>query len=169
MSFSPYLMSKLLTSETFMKSIVDGGKEVFRKPNLLGTWSGRLLDDMRKEAERTGDISLIDATEVYLHQLLFEQPVDEDETSEIKDLEETQTMAQADVPKVTPQQQVGDIQPTRPKINITPPTTQESPQMVASLPPSPPSGGGIASVDRNQFGGLFPQDELGKLIASRKA
>ena len=78
-------------------------------------------------------------------------------------------VAEADVPKDTPQQQVGDIQPTRPNINITPPTTQESPQMVASLPPSPPSGGGIASVDRNQFGGLFPQDELGKLIASRKA
>ena len=170
MSFSPYLMSKLLTSETFMKSIVDGGKEVFRKPNLLGTWSGRLLDDMRKEAERTGDLSLIDATEVYLHQLLFEQPVDEDETSEIKDLEETQTMAQADVPKETPQQIIGNIQPSRPNINIQPPTrTTEQPVQTASLPTTP-NAKGIASLNKGeQFGGLFPQDNLGQLIANRKS
>jgi hypothetical protein len=169
MSFSPYLMSKLLTSETFMKSIVDGGKEVFRKPNLLGTWSGRLLDDMRKEAERTGDSSLIDATEVYLHQLLFEQPIDEDETSEVKELEETQTMAQAQPPKETPQQQVGNVQVTQPNINITPPTSQPPRQMASLLPNTPSVGGGITSVGKKeQFGGLFPTDNIGKLIANRK-
>tara|TARA_R100001163_G_C5063918_1_gene201332 strand:+ start:449 stop:2851 length:2403 start_codon:yes stop_codon:yes gene_type:complete len=77
-------------------------------------------------------------------------------------------VAEADVPKETPQQQVGDIQPTRPNINITPPTNQGTPAMVASAPVSPPSGGGIASINREQFGGLFPQDNLGQLIANRK-
>ena len=77
-------------------------------------------------------------------------------------------VAEADVPKETPQQQIGNIQPTRPNINITPPTNQGTPAMVASAPVSPPSGGGIASINREQFGGLFPQDNLGQLIANRK-
>jgi hypothetical protein len=170
LAFSPYLMSKLLTSETFMKSIVGGGAEIFRKPNKLATWSGRLLEDMRREAERTGDLSLIDATEVYLHQLLFEQPIDEDEASEIKELEETQTMSQAQPPKETPQQQVGNIQVTQPNINITPPTSQPPRQTASLLPNTPSVGGGITSVGKKeQFGGLFPTDNIGKLIANRKA
>jgi hypothetical protein len=170
LAFSPYLMSKLLTSETFMKSIVVGGAEIFRKPNKLATWSGRLLEDMRREAERTGDLSLIDATEVYLHQLLFEQPIDEDEASEIKELEETQTMSQAQPLKETPQQKVGNVQVTQPNINITPPTSQPPRQTASLLPNTPSVGGGITDVaKKEQFGGLFPTDDLGKLIANRKA
>jgi len=165
---APYLASKLFTSESFMNAIIKGAPKVYTKPSTLGTWAGRLLDDARKEAERKNDSTIVDAVEFYLHDLLSSEPVEAEDVSEVN-TNIPVAMAQADVPKVTPQQQVGDIQPTRPNINITPPTTQESPQMVASLPPSPPSGGGIASVDRNQFGGLFPQDELGKLIASRKA
>ena len=165
---APYLASKLFTSESFMNAIIKGAPKVYTKPSTLGTWAGRLLDDARKEAERKNDSTIVDAVEFYLHDLLSSEPVEAEDVSEVN-TNIPVAMAQADVPKVTPQQQVGDIQPTRPNINITPPTTQESPQMVASLPPSPPSGGGIASVNRNQFGGLFPQDELGKLIASRKA
>jgi len=81
-------------------------------------------------------------------------------------------MAQADVPKETPQQPVGNVQVTQPNINITPPTTQAPPpQMMASLPDQKSvGGGGITSVGKKeQFGGLFPTDDLGKLIASRKA
>tara|TARA_Y100000004_G_scaffold13309_1_gene14201 strand:+ start:570 stop:2969 length:2400 start_codon:yes stop_codon:yes gene_type:complete len=69
----------------------------------------------------------------------------------------------------TPQQKVGDVQVTQPNINITPPTSQP-PRQMASLPISPSVGGGITDVaKKEQFGGLFPTDDLGKLIANRKA
>ena len=78
-------------------------------------------------------------------------------------------MAQADIPKETPQQQVGNVQVTQPNINITPPTSQP-PRQMASLPISPSVGSGITDVaKKEQFGGLFPTDDLGKLIANRKA
>ena len=69
----------------------------------------------------------------------------------------------------TPQQKVGNIQVTQPNVNIIPPTSQPPLQM-ASLPNSPSVGGGITNVaKKEQFGGLFPTDDLGKLIANRKA
>ena len=69
----------------------------------------------------------------------------------------------------TPQQKVGDVQVTQPNIDITPPTSQP-PRQMASLPISPSVGGGITDVaKKEQFGGLFPTDDLGKLIANRKA
>lgn len=71
---------------------------------------------------------------------------------------------------ITPQQIIGNIQPSRPNINIQPPSrTTEQPVQTASLPITPNTKG-IASLNKGeQFGGLFPQDGLGQLIANRKA
>tara|TARA_R110002020_G_scaffold131917_5_gene294824 strand:- start:10430 stop:12784 length:2355 start_codon:yes stop_codon:yes gene_type:complete len=168
---APYLASKLFTSESFMKSIIEGAPKVYTKPSSLGTWAGRLLDDARKESERKNDTTILDAVEFYLHDLLSSEPVEPEDVSEV-DTSVPSAMAQADVPKETPQQPVGNVQVTQPNINITPPTTQAPPpQMMASLPDQKSvGGGGITSVGKKeQFGGLFPTDDLGKLIASRKA
>jgi len=160
---TPRAALTLITSPKFTSWLLQTSKKADKNPNILAQSIGNLAASV---AEKEVDPAYGEAVDEFINTLLFQGQAEEMSQTETKDV---QTMAQADVPKVTPQQQVGDIQPTRPNINITPPTTQESPQMVASLPPSPPSGGGIASVNRNQFGGLFPQDELGKLIASRKA
>ena len=67
----------------------------------------------------------------------------------------------------TPQQQVGNVNVTSPRINIDP-TTSQPPRQMASLPSSPSVGGGITNVaNRQQFGGLFPGDNIGKLIAEK--
>ena len=69
----------------------------------------------------------------------------------------------------TPQQKVGNIQVTQPNINITPPTSQPPRQTASLLPNTPSVGGGITDVaKKEQFGGLFPTDNIGKLIADRK-
>jgi len=111
----------------------------------------------------------VDAVEFYLHDLLSSDPVEAEDVSEV-DTNIPVAMAQADVPKETPQQTIGNIQPSRPKINIQPPTrTTEQPVQTASLPITPNTKG-IASLNKGeQFGGLFPQDNLGQLIANRKA
>jgi len=164
---APYLASKLFTSESFMKAIIEGAPKVYTKPSTLGTWAGRLLDDARKEAERKNDTTILDAVEYYLHDLLSSEPVEPEDVSEV-DTSVPSAMAQADIPKETPQQQVGNVQVTQPNINITPPTSQP-PRQTASLPISPSVGGGITSVGKKeQFGGLFPTDNIGKLIADRK-
>ena len=164
---APYLASKLFTSESFMNAIVREAPKVYTKPSTLGTWAGRLLDDARKEAERKNDTTILDAVEYYLHDLLSSEPVEPEDISEV-DTSVPSAMAQADVPKETPQQQVGNVNVTNPNINITPPTSQP-PRQMASLPNSPSVGGGITSVGKKeQFGGLFPTDNIGKLIADRK-
>ena len=86
--------------------------------------------------------------------------------TETKDV---QTMAQAQPPIETPQQKVGNVNVTSPRINIDP-TTSQPPRQMASLPSSPSVGGGITNVaNKQQFGGLFPGDNIGRLIAEKKA
>jgi hypothetical protein len=165
---APYLASKLFTSESFMNAIVREAPKVYTKPSTLGTWAGRLLDDARKEAERKNDTTILDAVEYYLHDLLSSEPVEPEDISEV-DTSVPSAMAQADIPKETPQQKVGNVQVTQPNINITPPTSQPPRQTASLLPNTPSVGGGITSVGKKeQFGGLFPTDNIGKLIANRK-
>ncbi len=69
----------------------------------------------------------------------------------------------------TPQQTIGDVNVTSPNIEISPPTTQEQPVQTASLPTTPNSKG-ITSLNKGeQFEGLFPTDNLGRMIANRRS
>ena len=111
----------------------------------------------------------MDAVEFYLHDLLSSDPVEAEDVSEV-DTNIPVAMAQADVPKETPQQTIGDIQPSRPNINIQPPSRiTEQPVQTASLPTTPNTKGITSLNQREQFGGLFPNDGLGQLIANRKS
>ena len=77
-------------------------------------------------------------------------------------------VADAETRRETPQQKIGDVNVTSPNINITPPTTQEQPVQAASLPTSPSEG--ITSLNKGeQFEGLFPTDNLGRMIANRRS
>jgi len=126
-------------------------------PWISDTTATIIRDNLRKEKVGSGDIE--------------ELPPEFRPQSNLK-TDEDILVADADVPKETPQQTIGDVNVTSPNIEISPPTTQAPPpQMMASLPDQKSvGGGGITSVGKKeQFGGLFPTDDLGKLIASRKA
>ena len=77
-------------------------------------------------------------------------------------------VADAETRRETPQQKIGDVNVTSPNIEISPPTTQEQPVQAASLPTSPSEG--ITSLNKGeQFEGLFPTDNLGRMIANRRS
>ena len=90
----------------------------------------------------------------------------EDKINYIKEAEDVEVKPQSRL--ITPQQEIGDVNVTSPNINITPPTTQEQPVQAASLPTSPSEG--ITSLNKGeQFEGLFPTDNLGRMIANRRS
>ena len=144
--------------------ILTAAKIIAKNPNILAQSIGNLAASV---AEKEVDPAYGEAVDEFINTLLFQGQPEEMSQTETKDV---QTMAQADVPKETPQQTIGNIQPSRPNINIQPPSrTTEQPVQTASLPITPNTKG-IASLNKGeQFGGLFPQDNLGQLIANRKA
>ena len=96
---------------------------------------------------------------------LLPDRVDSDDPN-IKEAEDVEVKPQSRL--ITPQQEIGDVNVTSPNINITPPMTQEQPVQAASLPTSPSEG--ITSLNKGeQFEGLFPTDNLGRMIANRRS
>ena len=159
---TPYGMRYLMTNKKFMNWLISSGKEVIDNPRSLSKHLSRLGASI---VEKDVDPEYKEAVGDYINQLLFQM-----NNNQESKVEEEQDKQVAQAVKETPQQQVGDIQPTRPKINIQPPSrTTEQPVQTASLPITPNTKG-IASLNKGeQFGGLFPQDNLGQLIANRKA
>mgnify|MGYP003148074468 FL=1 len=122
-------------------------------PWISNTTATILRDNLRKEKVGSGDIEELPAE--------F-RPQSELETD--KDI----LVADAETRRETPQQRIGDVNVTSPNINITPPSTQEQPVQAASLPTSPSEG--ITSLNKGeQFEGLFPTDNLGRMIANRRS
>jgi len=161
---TPYSMRYLMTNKNFMNWLISSGKEVIDNPRSLSKHLSRLGASI---VEKEVDPEYKEAVGDYINQLLFQM-----NNNQESKVEEEQDKQVAQAVKETPQQPVGNVQVTQPNINITPPTTQAPPpQMMASLPDQKSvGGGGITSVGKKeQFGGLFPTDDLGKLIASRKA
>ena len=161
---TPRAALTLITSPKFTSWLLQTSKKADKNPNILAQSIGNLAASV---AEKEVDPAYGEAVDEFINTLLFQGQPEEMSQTETKDV---QTMAQADVPKETPQQTIGNIQPSRPNINIQPPTrTTEQPVQPASLPITPNTKG-IASLNKGeQFGGLFPQDNLGQLIANRKA
>jgi hypothetical protein len=161
---SPRAALNLISSPKFTTWLLDTSKKADKNPNILAQSIGNLA---ASAVEKGVDPSYGEAVDEYINTLLFKGQTEEMSQTETKDV---QTMAEAQPPKETPQQQVGNIQVTQPNINITPPTSQPPRQTASLLPNTPSVGGGITSVGKKeQFGGLFPTDNIGKLIANRKA
>ena len=100
-----------------------------------------------------------------LREQILPEDLDSDDP-DIKEAEDVEVKPQSRL--ITPQQKIGDVNVTSPNIEISPPTTQEQPVQAASLPTSPSEG--ITSLNKGeQFEGLFPTDNLGRMIANRRS
>ena len=158
---SPRAALTLISSPKFTTWLLDTSKKADKNPNILAQSIGNLA---ASAVEKNVDPSYGEAVDEYINTLLFQGQTEEMSQTETKDV---QTMSQAQPPIETPQQKVGNVNVTSPRINIDPTTSQPSRQM-ASLPSSPSVGGGITNVgNKQQFGGLFPTDNIGKLIAEK--
>ena len=158
---TPRAALTLITSPKFTSWLLQTSKKADKNPNILAQSIGNLAASV---AEKEVDPAYGEAVDEFINTLLFQGQPDDMSQTETKDVK---TMSQAQPPIETPQQKVGNVNVTSPKINIDP-TTSQPPRQMASLPSSPSVGGGITNVgNKQQFGGLFPGDNIGKLIAEK--
>ena len=125
----------------------------------------KAIEAIRGYISRGNQPLLSSTTSAIIREDLLPDRVDGDDPN-IKEAEDVEVKPQSRL--ITPQQEIGDVNVTSPNINITPPMTQEQPVQAASLPTSPSEG--ITSLNKGeQFEGLFPTDNLGRMIANRRS
>ena len=125
----------------------------------------KAIEAIRGYISRGNQPLLSSTTSAIIREDLLPDRVDGDDPN-IKEAEDVEVKPQSRL--ITPQQEIGDVNVTSPNIEISPPTTQEQPVQTASLPTSPSEG--ITSLNKGeQFEGLFPTDNLGRMIANRRS